>query len=134
MRNREQYPSEWYDTIRPKILMRDKYKCTQCGIKHRQWIAKKKTGEIIKIDSDEITDYDKNTYKIYRIYLHVCHRDNNKQNIEENNLITLCVTHHARLDGSYKALMRKGNKVKKQITIFDEIDRVSKIIPTHYGT
>lgn len=126
MRNKEDYPIEWYDTIRPAILKRDNYKCKKCGIKHRQWVAKDKNKNIIKIDKDETKDYIDSGYKVYQIFLHVCHKDNNKSNVSEYNLITLCVTDHARLDGAFKALMRKGNKIKKQITIFDEIRRVEK--------
>lgn len=124
MRNRHQYPPEWYDTIRPQILLRDKYVCKHCKIRHRQWVATKQGFSRVKIEVGEKIDFLKSGYKVYMIRLHVSHLDNNKSNIADNNLISLCVTCHAKQDGKYKALIRKGNPHPSQISIFDEIKRV----------
>ncbi len=121
MRNRTEYPENWYDEIRPQVLSRDKYKCVVCQIKNRQWVAISKDKKRFSIDSDEITDFKQSGYKVYRIYLHVCHRDNNKQNISLSNLITLCVGCHAKMDGNYKGLIRKGHRIKNQLNIYDII-------------
>ena len=125
MRNRKEYPDNWYDEIRPNVLKRDSLRCVKCSIRQRQWVAKKKGLGIEKIDTDEITDYKENGYKVYRIYLHVCHIDNNKSNCDLNNLITLCVSCHAKQDGNYKGLIRKGCKVNNQLNIVDEIEKLS---------
>lgn len=126
MRNRSQYPENWYDEIRPNVLKRDKLKCVKCSIKQRQWVAKKFRNELIKIDSDEREDYKQNGHKVYRIYLHVCHIDNNKSNCDLSNLITLCVSCHAKQDGNYKGLIRKGCKVENQLDLVTEIEKLSR--------
>jgi len=125
MRNKRDYPVNWYDEIRPRILSRDKYKCTTCGISNRQWVAYKTKKDYIRIDKDEINDFKKEGYKVYQNFLHVCHLDNNKQNISDDNLITKCVRHHAKIDGNYKALLRKGYKKPAQIDLEDLIREVS---------
>lgn len=122
MRNRHKYPAEWHDTIRPEILKRDNYKCTECGIRHRQWVVKGLDNKIINIEYNERFDYKGTKAKVYQIILHVCHLDNDKSNCDYSNLKSKCVSCHARLDASFKALLRKSNRVKKQITIFDIIN------------
>jgi 5-methylcytosine-specific restriction endonuclease McrA len=124
MRNRREYPDNWNDEIRPKILQRDQYKCTDCGIRHRQWVAKRLREKIIKIESNEKEDYRGFGYKVYMIRLHVCHINNNKKDTREVNLKSLCVSCHAKMDSNYKALIRKGNMIKKQITILDVINEI----------
>lgn len=108
MRNRHRYPRQWHDTIRPEIIKRDEYKCKLCGIKHRQLVAKKETVGLIRIDNDEMNDYKDNGYKVYRIYLQVAHRDNDPTNNNYENLVSLCVACHARIDAPYKRLRRIG--------------------------
>lgn len=129
MRNRSSYPAEWYDEIRPRILKRDNYRCTSCSVKHRQWVASKKHKEYIRIDKDEKADYELEGYKVYQILLHVCHQNHNKSDITDENLITKCVRCHARLDGSYKGLMRKTRRADNQINIFHIIDNLALPAP-----
>jgi 5-methylcytosine-specific restriction endonuclease McrA len=120
MRNKDQYPDNWYDEIRPRILARDKYKCQQCGIKHRQWVATKKNEGVTKIESNEQEDYRLEGFTVYMIKLHVCHKNNVKSDLSDNNLISKCVSCHAKMDGNYKALIRKGNKINNQLSIYDD--------------
>lgn len=125
MRNRHKYPDEWYDTIRPRILKRDNYKCRECSITHRVHVAVKSTGQRIIIDKDEIKDYVSSGWKCYRIYLQVAHLDNNKSNNEDSNLKSLCVTCHSRLDKEWKKIMRLSNTAWKQKNILEEISEVT---------
>lgn len=126
MRNKREYPANWYDEIRPAILKRDNYRCTKCKVKNRQWVAKKNNAEPVWIDKDEIIDYTQEGYKCYQIFLHVCHINNDKKDCTTDNLITLCVTHHALLDGNYKALIKKGYKVNNQLDLAIEAQKLSR--------
>lgn len=60
------YPSEFNKHLTEKIRKRDNYQCKICGITQEEHL------------------------KIYEKILCVHHMDGNKQNCEENNLITLC--------------------------------------------
>lgn len=112
MRNRKKYSEEWTDTIRPAILKRDGYKCTKCGIKHRQYVlvdSKKNYTLISKEEHDEYKLYGAN---VYRVYLQVAHLDNNPDNNSFDNLITLCPKDHLKLDEPHRAVMRISEKKK----------------------
>lgn len=130
MKQRHKYSEEWFDTIRPAILKRDDYKCTECRIKHRTWVAITSEGTRITIDSDEVSDYKTNNYKVYRIFLQVAHLDNNKSNNDYANLKSLCVKCHAIKDREWKKLLRKSNNKYIQKTLMQEIEELSKYRPT----
>ena len=60
------YPTEFNDKLKESIRDRDEHKCQNCG----------------KIEQEQIKEINKK--------LHVHHIDYNKENIEQDNLITLC--------------------------------------------
>jgi len=64
----EPYPLGWNKTFKEQIRYRDKYKCQNCGIPEIECNSK----------------------------LHVHHIDYNKQNLNPNNLISLCSSCHAK--------------------------------------
>lgn len=106
MQNRNQYPPEWFDTIRPRILKRDNYACTSCHLKHRSTTALIPGEGWVKIDFSERAWYAERAYKVKVIYMHVAHLDNNKQNCSDENLSTKCPRCHGLLDKRHKALLR----------------------------
>lgn len=112
MNNREQYPENWNDTIRPKILARDNYKCQGCGVKHRSYIYIDQNEKVIVVDAKESKELREGGYRSYRVYLQVAHKDNNKQNNESGNLISQCGRCHYKRDKVYKQLMRIANLVQ----------------------
>lgn len=64
----EPYPIKWNNELRESIRKRDNYECARCGI---------------------------NQNKLSR-RLHVHHKDCNKENLQNDNLISLCVNCHSK--------------------------------------
>lgn len=114
MNNRKLYPENWNDTIRPKILARDNYKCQDCRIKHRSYIYIDQNEKVMIVDVNESKELREGGYRSYRVYLQVAHKDNDKQNNDANNLISLCGRCHYKRDRVYKQLMRIANLVQVQ--------------------
>ena len=112
MRNKNQYPENWTDEIRPTILKRDNYKCTSCGVKHRQYVATKKPDKYMFIDPDEVTDFLNNGWKVVRTFLQVAHIDQTPSNCDPDNLKTLCPRCHFVFDKRYNLVKRIGDLVK----------------------
>lgn len=65
-RSLQRYPSEFNNMLRQKIIIRDGYKCQNCGL----------------LREDYLLIYDRD--------IEVHHIDYNKQNCQEDNLITTC--------------------------------------------
>lgn len=114
MRNKEDYPDNWTDEIRPRILARDKYRCTKCGIKHRVYVlidSAKNYNIISKDESEEYKLYGANTY---RIFLQVAHLNNDKSDNSDVNLAAMCPRCHHRYDLQHKKVVRLAGKKKAQ--------------------
>lgn len=111
MQNKNQYPENWADQIRPSILTRDGYRCTTCGVKHRQRQASSIANVWFNIATNEMEWYVSNGFKVKTIYLQVAHIDNNKSNCDPSNLIVKCPIHHLQMDSRYKSLMRIAKHV-----------------------
>ena len=112
MRNRKAYSEEWTDTIRPRILKRDNYKCTKCGIKHRAYVLVDSSGNYTIITKDEHDEYKPFGANVYRIFLQIMHLDHNKDNNEDSNLAAACPRCHLKNDKQHRALMRIAEKKK----------------------
>lgn len=112
MRNKEAYPDNWTDEIRPRILARDKYKCTRCGIKHRVYVLIDEQKNYNLIDAAECEEYKAYGANCYRIFLQVAHINHDKSNNEDSNLATMCPRCHHRYDLQHKKVIRLGSKKK----------------------
>ncbi len=106
MQNRKDYPDDWSDVIRPRILIRDGYKCCQCGIKHRSYVLIDQSNSVVRIDKDEHDELKKEGRNTYRIFLQVSHRNNIKSDCSEENLWSLCNRCHNKFDVEHKRIMR----------------------------
>jgi 5-methylcytosine-specific restriction endonuclease McrA len=106
--NKHLYPEDWSDVIRPRILSRDGYKCTQCRIKHRSYIFIDESQKVIIVNRSEHEELKVQGYKTYRVFLQVAHRNHDKSNCNDSNLITLCPRCHLKFDQAYKSLLRIG--------------------------
>ncbi len=106
MRNKEHYPDNWTDEIRPRILIRDGYKCTVCNIKHRVYVFIDSADKRIVVDKKEHEDLKSEGYRTYRIYLQVAHKNNIKSDCSDGNLISLCNLCHYKRDKVWKNLLR----------------------------
>lgn len=112
MQNRNRYPENWVDTIRPSILKRDNYKCTSCGVKHRQYVARDGQMNRVYIDVDEVYDFRANGWRVSRVYLQVAHIDQNPANCNPDNLTTKCPKCHFELDRRHNIIKRIGQLCK----------------------
>lgn len=112
MRNKRQYSEEWTDTIRPAILKRDNYKCTGCGVKHREYVLVDSSGNYTIISKDEHDEYKLYGAKCYRIFLQVAHLDNNKDNNNFDNLKSKCPRCHTKYDTAHRNIIRISQKKK----------------------
>lgn len=104
------YSEDWNDKIRPGILKRDNYKCQECGVVHKRYIIRDKTGGWKYIEKVEYEEYCSLKMRVYRIFLQVAHLDSNKDNNEDSNLRTMCLWCHLRYDKSWKQLLRIAKK------------------------
>jgi len=100
------YAEDWKDVIRPAILKRDNYKCSDCGARHRSRVYKKTNGGYHFCDEFTETWAKNNGRKVFTLYLQVAHLDHNKQNNHPSNLLTKCPRCHALYDKGIKAIKR----------------------------
>lgn len=125
MRNKHQYSEEWQDTIRPRILKRDNYKCIKCGIAHRQYVLIDQQKQVIKIDHDEYVDLKKEGRNTYRVFLQVSHKNHDKSDNRDENLQSLCPRCHQAFDRIHKNLMRNS------VYLTDYVVCTDKACPWH---
>lgn len=116
--NYSEYSPDWKDVIRPSILKRDSYKCRHCGIKHKVRVYKNSRGHYVECD-DFIENWAKtNGFRVFTIYLHVAHMDQDKSNNTPDNLMSLCPRCHSKYDSKFK----KFGKIKYQKRMYDTVD------------
>ena len=101
------YSEDWTDKIRPAILKRDNYKCKKCKVKHRARGYYDSTNEFVECDEHMLQFAIKNNLKIIRIILQVHHRNRNKEDNSNENLITLCPKCHLNEEREFNILKRK---------------------------
>jgi len=87
--SKQEYPNTFNKILKKDIKNRDKYKCQICGL----------SNEDCKIK--------------YKGELHVHHIDYNKNNIDENNLISLCAQCHIRTNQNRKKWTNYFNSIYK---------------------
>ena len=105
--NRKLYSENWQDEIRPMILKRDNYKCKKCKVKHRSRGYYDSQGQFIECDEHMISYASKMNIKLIRIILQVHHKNQNKRDNNETNLITLCQKCHLNEERDINILKRK---------------------------
>jgi 5-methylcytosine-specific restriction endonuclease McrA len=101
------YSENWTDTIRPAILKRDHYLCKNCKVRHRArgYYDSKKI--FVECDDYMISYASRNNIKLIRIILQVHHKNQNKQDNREENLVTLCARCHLNEERDINILKRK---------------------------
>ncbi len=114
MQNKENYPENWHDTIRPAILRRDGYKCRQCGVKHRQYQVKYDLTNWQNVNSGEAVEAAFEGYKARRVFLQVAHLDQDPSNNDEKNLEAKCPDCHRTFDKRFNLLKRIGKLVQSR--------------------
>lgn len=110
MKNRDKYPADWFDTIRPAILRRDNYKCQNCFVKHRGTYYIDDGNKYVEAD-DFVQEWAKREgYKLVKIHLQVAHLDQDTTNNDERNLKALCPRCHMKTDNAVNALKRLAKR------------------------
>ena len=87
----EPYPLGWTKTFKEQIRYRDKYKCQSCGLP--------------EIESNR------------KLCVH--HIDYNKNNLQEDNLIALCVSCHMKTNYQRKVWEKKFGNIKEEVWVYD---------------
>jgi ssDNA-binding Zn-finger/Zn-ribbon topoisomerase 1 len=101
------YNENWNDTIRPSILKRDNYKCKKCGVRHRSRGYYDSSKKFIECDEYMISYAAKMNVKLIRIILQVHHKNDNKKDDRNDNLITLCPKCHMNEERDLSIMKRK---------------------------
>lgn len=110
------YHPDWKDIIRPAVLKRDQYKCRQCDVKHKSRVYKNSRGKYVECDSFVERWAINQGKKVFTLYLQVAHLDNNKENNNLINLLSLCPKCHGKYDKEYKKFMRLLTTEKSNIS------------------
>jgi len=113
MRNRHRYPDEWYSTIRPQQLANAKFKCGDCFVKQASFGYYDKSGKFVECDSFMGKWAKEHGFKPKRVYLQVCHLDQNPDNNKPDNLAVKCPRCHLRHDNEYNRLSRIADKATR---------------------
>jgi len=109
MKRKHQYPPEWNDTIRPAILKRDNYTCTEpgCKVRHRSVGYYDAAGNWHECDQFMKVWALNQGIKVKPVYLQVAHINHNKSDNREENLRSMCPRHHLNNDRVHSNLKRK---------------------------
>lgn len=114
MKNKHLYSKYWYDIIRPRILLRDNYKCTHpgCNVRHKAVGYYNAVHQWVECDSFMSNWASKNGFNVQTISLQVIHIDQDPSNNEDSNLKCLCPKHHFIFDLPFNILKRGAIKKK----------------------
>lgn len=118
-----QYHPDWKDVIRPAILKRDGYKCSDCGIRHKSRVYKSSRGAYVVCDEFIEAWALGQGKKVFTVFLNVAHLDHDKTNNNGKNLISKCPRCHSLFDAPHKALLRNAllDSKKQVFTSSNEI-------------
>lgn len=107
MKNRNLYPDNWEDTIRPAVLKRDNYKCTICTVPHRA-IGYFEINKTFIVCDEFMQDWAKRKgKKLIKIHLQAMHLNHDKSDCRMENLAAGCPRCHLNHDRAYNSLLRK---------------------------
>ncbi len=90
-KNKEPYPSEFTQSLKDRIRERDNYECQNCHMTEEEHII------------------------VYGRVLDIHHIDYNKENCNENNLITTCKQCNNRANYNRKYWQNKFNKIMRKL-------------------
>ena len=108
MKNKDAYPVDWNDTIRPHILKKFAYKCAACKIPHRSHYYMRGKIVVRLEDNFMLAWAQENGLKVKQVFLNICHKDHDPSNNEERNLIAWCPRCHAAHDNEIRKIKRKA--------------------------
>lgn len=114
MKNKHLYPVDWLDTIRPRILKRDNYKCTNCFVQHRTRGYYDSQNNFITSDHHIEHWAQNNGFKIQVIHLQIAHINHIKDDCRDENLQSLCPRCHLNYDRAFNNILRKLAGRQKQ--------------------
>lgn len=112
--NYRNYPPDWKDIIRPRILKRDCYKCVVCGVSNRALFVWDCGNRVILDDTFILDHYVQRNFKIKKIVLTISHSCHNSMCENDNHLSSKCQLHHLREDLALHVMNRKITNASKK--------------------
>jgi 5-methylcytosine-specific restriction endonuclease McrA len=103
--NKKEYGENW-EAIRNRTLDRDNRECKHCHIKDKSWVEIIKPNVWVPVPDFTFELFNDNTKHYKKIFLQVAHKDNNKENMSNENLLSLCNLCHLKMDAEYKKYKR----------------------------
>lgn len=107
MKNPQNYHQDWREKIRPAILRRDNYKCTDCGATNHSTGYYDARDNYVQCDEFMQAWALKQGIRLRVVHLQVAHLDQDTNNNDESNLSTKCPRHHFKHDREFNRLKRK---------------------------
>lgn len=102
-----EYSKNWADTVRPSILKRDNYRCKRCNVGHRKIGYYNNVKLFVECDSFMVDWCKRNNIKVIRIILQVHHKNGNKKDDADSNLVSLCPRCHLKEEADLNIIKRK---------------------------
>jgi 5-methylcytosine-specific restriction endonuclease McrA len=117
----KKYGDDWRDTVRPRILNRDNYKCVKCGAKQRAKGYRDEKKVFIECDEFLMDWCKRNSIKVITIFLSVSHKNHDVTDMRDENLWSLCQRCHIIHDKhlhSHNRIMNRGKKAHQLLAQF----------------
>lgn len=113
MKNKHLYSPDWNEKIRPAILRRDGYKCTDCKALNHSVGYYEPNGSYVQCDAFMQQWAKNHGKKLVTVHLQVIHKDQNPANNHESNLSSKCPKHHFEFDREFNRVKRLAYYGKK---------------------
>lgn len=110
MKNRKNYPADWFDRIRPDILRRDNYRCIKCKAQNHKKGYYNESGAFVQCDEHMLDWAQRQGIKTITVHLQIAHLNQDVTDNNYENLAAMCPKHHLKHDHDYKKHLRRAKR------------------------
>jgi len=108
------YPENWFSEIRPKILIRAKWCCENCGVGSGKIGYRDEQKVFIECDNFMKRWAESVGKRVFKIVLTIAHLNHNVTDNRDENLKALCQKCHLNYDREHHLINRKINAARKR--------------------